>query len=158
MKLPYGFLCVWTSYLSFQHLLLAPGPPGLSQQNASRQHLVDLICEKWCCLLHFLFVTLFKSNTWILLATEFLLCDLPLISHQFSKWSLKCFSSIREASRDTIGNSVFPGGPVVMTLTSKAASAGSIPGRGASSEVKKSKHKQKPYCNKFNKAFKNGST
>lgn len=45
--------------------------------------------------------------------------------------------------RDTIGNSVLhPGGPVVKTLTSKAASAGSIL-VGEHLVVKKSKHKAK---------------
>ena len=52
----------------------------------------------------------------------------------------------------------FPGGPVVKTSPPNAGSASSIPGRGA-----KIPHaswpkniKQKQYCNKFNKDFKNG--
>ena len=54
----------------------------------------------------------------------------------------------------------FPGGPVVKTLSSNAGSAGSIPGRGAkiphASRPKNQNLKQKQYCNKFNKDFKNG--
>ena len=54
----------------------------------------------------------------------------------------------------------YPGGPVVMTLPSNAAGVGSIPGRGAkiphASWPKNQNIKQKQYCNKFNKDFKNG--
>ena len=55
----------------------------------------------------------------------------------------------------------FPGGPVVKTSLSNAGGAGSIPGQGAkiphASGPKKPKNiKQKQYCNKFNKDFKNG--
>ena len=54
----------------------------------------------------------------------------------------------------------FPGGPVVKTLPSNAGGAGSIPGRGAeiphASWPKNQNVKQKQYCNKFNKDFKNG--
>ena len=52
----------------------------------------------------------------------------------------------------------FPGGPVVKTLLSNAA--GSIPDQGAkishASGPKNQNIKQKQYCNKFNKEFKNG--
>ena len=54
----------------------------------------------------------------------------------------------------------FPGGPVVKTLPSNAGGAGSIPGWGAkvphASGPKHQNIKQKKYCNKFNKDFKNG--
>ena len=57
-------------------------------------------------------------------------------------------------------NGDFPGGPVVKTLPSNAGVAGSIPGRGAkiphASRPKNQNTKQKQYCNKFNKDFKNG--
>ena len=53
-----------------------------------------------------------------------------------------------------------PSSPVVKTLPSNAGGAGSIPGRGAktphSSGPKNQNTKQKQYCNKFNKDFKNG--
>ena len=53
-----------------------------------------------------------------------------------------------------------PGGPAVKTSPSNARGAGSIPGRGAkipsASRPKKQNIKQKQYCNKFNKDFKNG--
>ena len=61
----------------------------------------------------------------------------------------------------------FPAGPVVKTLASKAGGVGLIPGRGAKilhvwKPKKKQKKnqktktiKQKQYCNKFNKDFKN---
>ena len=54
----------------------------------------------------------------------------------------------------------FPGGPVVKTLPSIAGSAGSIPGQEAKIPhalwPKNQNIKQKQYCNKFNKDFKNG--
>ena len=54
----------------------------------------------------------------------------------------------------------FPGGPVVKSSPSYARGAGSIPGRGAkfphASGPKNQNIKQKQYCNKFNKDFKNG--
>ena len=54
----------------------------------------------------------------------------------------------------------FPGGPVVKTSPSNAAGTDSIPGRGAkilhASKPKNQNIKQKQYCNKFNKDFKNG--
>ena len=54
----------------------------------------------------------------------------------------------------------FPGGPVVKTLPSNAGGAGLIPGWGAkiprASWPKNQNIKQKQYCNKFNKDFKNG--
>ena len=54
----------------------------------------------------------------------------------------------------------FPGGPVVKTPPSSAGGVGSIPGRGAkishASRPKNQNIKQKQYCNKFNKDFKNG--
>ena len=54
----------------------------------------------------------------------------------------------------------FPGGPVVKTLPSNAGGVGSIPGWGAripqASRPKSKSIKQKQYCNKFNKDFKNG--
>ena len=53
----------------------------------------------------------------------------------------------------------FPGSPVVRTLPSNAGGAGSIPGQGAkiphASWPKNQNIKQKQYCNKFNKDFKN---
>ena len=52
-----------------------------------------------------------------------------------------------------------PGGPVVKT-SSDAGTVGPIPGQGAkiphASGPKKQNMKQKQYCNKFNKDFKNG--
>ena len=57
----------------------------------------------------------------------------------------------------SVGN--FPGGPVVKTLPSNAEGAGSIPGQGTkipyASQPKKQNVKQKQYCKKFNKDFKN---
>ena len=54
----------------------------------------------------------------------------------------------------------FPGGPVIKTLPSNAGGVGSIPGGGAkiphASRSKNQNIKQKQYCNKFNKDFKNG--
>ena len=55
----------------------------------------------------------------------------------------------------------FPGGPVVKTSPSKAGGVGSIPGQGFkiphASWPENQNIKQKQYCNKFNKDFKNGS-
>ena len=54
----------------------------------------------------------------------------------------------------------FPSHPVVKTLPSDARGGGSIPGGGAeiphASRPKNQNIKQKRYCNKFNKDFKNG--
>ena len=54
----------------------------------------------------------------------------------------------------------FPGGPVVRTSPCSAGGAGSIPGRGAkiqyTSWSKIQNIKQKQYCTKLNKDFKNG--
>ena len=54
----------------------------------------------------------------------------------------------------------FPGGPVVKTLPSNAGCAGLIPGQGAKiphAWRPRNQHiKQKQYCNKLNKNFKNG--
>ena len=54
----------------------------------------------------------------------------------------------------------FPGGPVVETLPSHVGGVGSIPGWGAKIPhalwPKNQNIKQKHYCNKFNKDFKNG--
>ena len=54
----------------------------------------------------------------------------------------------------------FPDGPVVKTSPSNAGGVGSIPGRGAkiphTSGPKNQNRKQKQYCTKFNKDFKNG--
>ena len=54
----------------------------------------------------------------------------------------------------------FAGCPVVKTLPSNARDAGSIPSQGAkiprASGPKNRNIKQKQYCNKFNKDFKNG--
>ena len=54
----------------------------------------------------------------------------------------------------------FPGDPVVNTSPSKAGGADSFPGQGAkiphASRPKNQNIKQKQYCNKFNKDFKNG--
>ena len=53
----------------------------------------------------------------------------------------------------------FHGGPVVKSLLSSAEGTGSIPCQGAkipSHSQKTLNIKQKQYCNKFNKDFKNG--
>ena len=54
----------------------------------------------------------------------------------------------------------FPGGPVVKTLPSNAGGVGPIPCWGAKiphvSGSKNQNIKQKQYCNKFDKDFKNG--
>ena len=54
----------------------------------------------------------------------------------------------------------FPRGPVVKASPSNAGGAGSIPGQGAkiprASRPKNQNIKQKRYCNKFSKDFKNG--
>ena len=64
-----------------------------------------------------------------------------------------------KGQKDTGGTS-FPGGPVVRTAPSNAGGAGSISGWGAkiprASQPKDQSIKQKQYCNKFNKDFKNG--
>ena len=53
-----------------------------------------------------------------------------------------------------------PGGPVVKTSPSNAGGTGSIPGQGpkipCASQPKNQNIKQKQYCNKLNKDFKNG--
>ena len=53
----------------------------------------------------------------------------------------------------------FPGSPVLKTSLCNAGGMGSIPGQGAkishASWPKKQNIKQKQYCNKFNKDFKN---
>ena len=67
---------------------------------------------------------------------------------------LNCSRALRNYIRD------FPGGPVVKTSSSNARGEGSIPGWGAriphASRPKNQNIKQKQYCNKFNKDFKNG--
>ena len=57
----------------------------------------------------------------------------------------------------------FSGGPAVKMLTSTARDTGLKPGQGAKTlhalwqkKKKKKNIKQKQYCNKFNKVFKNG--
>ena len=54
----------------------------------------------------------------------------------------------------------FPGGPAVKTSPSKTGGVGSIPGQGIkiphALRPKNQNIKQKQYCNKFNKDFKNG--
>ena len=54
----------------------------------------------------------------------------------------------------------FPCGSVVRALPSSVGDAGSISGQGArtphASQPEKQNIKQKQYCNKFNKDFKNG--
>ena len=54
----------------------------------------------------------------------------------------------------------FPGSPVVRTLPFNAGGVGLIPGRGAkiphASGPQNQNLKQKQYCSKFNKDFKNG--
>ena len=54
----------------------------------------------------------------------------------------------------------FPGSPVTKTSPSNAGGVDSIPGRGARIPhalwPKNQNIKQKQYCNKFNKDFKNG--
>ena len=56
----------------------------------------------------------------------------------------------------------FPSSPGVKTSPSNAGCAGSIPGQGVRSQTllgsarKPENKQQKPYCNKFNKDFKNG--
>ena len=54
----------------------------------------------------------------------------------------------------------FPGGPVVKTSPSNAGGMGSIPGWGPkiphASWPKNQNIKQRKYCNKFHKDFKNG--
>ena len=53
----------------------------------------------------------------------------------------------------------FPGGPVVKTLPFSEKGVGSIPGRGAEMscvlQPKSQNIKQKQYCNKFSRDFKN---
>ena len=54
----------------------------------------------------------------------------------------------------------FPGGTVVQNLPVNAGDTGSVLGQGAkiphALQPKKQNIKQKQYCNKFNKVFKNG--
>jgi len=54
----------------------------------------------------------------------------------------------------------FPAGPTVTTSPSNPGGAGLIPGQGGkipnASQPKNKSIKQKQYCNKFNKDFKNG--
>ena len=55
----------------------------------------------------------------------------------------------------------FPGSPAIKTLPSNAGDVGLIPGQGAkipqASQPKRRNIKQKQWCNKSNKDFKNGS-
>ena len=55
----------------------------------------------------------------------------------------------------------FPGGPVVKTLPSNAEGVGSIPGQGIKTlhaSWSENQHiKQKQYCNRFSKGFKNST-
>ena len=64
------------------------------------------------------------------------------------------FGKYKKCERD------FPGSPVVQTSPSNTGGAGSIPGQGAriphASWPKHQNIKQKQYCNKFTKDFKNG--
>ena len=57
-------------------------------------------------------------------------------------------------------DAAFPGGPGLETSPSHAGNVGSIPGQGAKNphglEPKSQNTKEKQYCNKFNKNFKNG--
>ena len=73
--------------------------------------------------------------------------------HKFESLSVKNIKSIQH-SLDC------PDGPVVKTSSSKAGGVGLIPGRGDkilhTSWPKNQNIKQKQYCNKFNKDFKNG--
>ena len=59
-----------------------------------------------------------------------------------------------------MGSRDLPGGPVVRTSRADAGGVGSTPGQGAkiphASWPKNQNRKQKQYCNKFNKDFKNG--
>ena len=50
----------------------------------------------------------------------------------------------------------FPGGPVFKTSPSNSGTEDSIPSQGAKIQ-KNQNRKQKQYCKKFNKDFKNGS-
>ena len=63
-----------------------------------------------------------------------------------------------EGKRESKG---FPGHPLVKILPSSAGDAGSIPGQGTkipqASGQKTKNIKQKQYCSKFNKDFKNAS-
>ena len=59
--------------------------------------------------------------------------------------------SLTEIARDS------PGGPVVKTLPSNAGGEGLIPGLSHMPPGQKNQNiKEKQYCNKFNKDFKNG--
>ena len=78
----------------------------------------------------------------------------------FSYLILKHLALIFRNTYLIIRNRDFPGSPVVKTSPSNAGSAGSIPGQGIkiphASRPKHQNIKQKQYCNKFNKDFKNG--
>ena len=86
---------------------------------------------------------------------------------------LSCYSIIvrimsRKEKNSREQNSIsrdFPGGPVVKTLPSSAGGVGSIPGQevkipqdptGLVAKNPKIYNRQKQYCNKLNKQFKNG--
>ena len=86
------------------------------------------------------------QNTWI---------DIfPNKTHIWPTGSWKDAQHRQSSGRD------FPGGPVVKTLPSNAEGAGLIPGRGAKIPhalgPKNQNIKQKQYCNKLNRDFKNG--
>ena len=63
---------------------------------------------------------------------------------------IEYFSYLKQISQD------YPGGPVVKTSPSKAGGSGLIPSQGNASWPKNQNIKQKQYCKKFNKDFKNG--
>ena len=68
--------------------------------------------------------------------------------------------SLKALSPNMVPSWDFPGSPLVKTLPSNARGIGSTPGQGAkiphAMGPKNQNIKQKQYCNKFNKDFKNG--
>ena len=86
--------------------------------------------------------------------TSFVYCSIVII---FEK-EVQTMDSRTLGSKQSVGD--FPGCPVVKTSPSSAGGAGSISGRGAKIPhallPRNQNIKQKEYCNKFNKNFKNG--
>ena len=86
--------------------------------------------------------------------------DINNILNCFPVITSKCLSKrVNLWKLDFKANSIgdFPGDPVVKTLPSNAGGAGSIPGKIPHASWPKNQNtKEKRYCNKFNKDFKNG--
>ena len=94
------------------------------------------------------------------LTVVIILQDIQILNHYVVHVKLiQCHTSIISKFLKTLLRD-FPGGPMVKNPPSNAGDAGSSPGQGPKiphpSWPKNQSIKQKQYCNKFNKDFKNG--